>query len=155
MEIENHQEVKLHNLLSYRQKIREEDIDNEFAEMAAFIDMHELNQIGGVITTVHKMDKETNLLDMEIMIPIEHQTTELSKYTIKPLFHLINALYLSYQGNPSHLSNAHEKIFQYVAQNKLQPITPLYNFYSNKIEEAQSIEELKVDLLIGINPSVL
>ncbi len=155
MEIENHQEVKLHNLLSYRHKIKEEDIDNEFAEMATFIDENDLNQVGGIITTVHKLDRESDLLDMEIMIPIENSTDNLSKYTIKPVFHLINALYLSYQGNPSDLSNAHQKIFKYVAANKLQPITPLYNFYSNKIEEAQSLEELKVDLLIGINPSVL
>lgn len=155
MGIEKNQEVKLQNLLSCRRNIQEKDIDKEFAEMAAFIKMYKLNQVGGIITTVHKIDKDSELLDMEIMIPIEHKATDLKKYTVKPIFHLVNALHLGYQGSPGNLSTAHQEIFKYVAEHKLQPITPLYNFYSNKLDETQSLEDLKVDLLIGVNPSII
>ena len=155
MQIEKYKEVKLHNLLSCRKKVKQKDIDNEFASMAKFIAQNKLNQTGGVITTVYKIDTDNGLLDMEIMIPIEHTTENLNGYTIKPIFHLINALHLSYRGNPANLSSAHNEMYNYVKHNKLQPITPLYNYYSNKIGESQSIDELKVDVLLGINPSIL
>lgn len=155
MGIEKNQEVKLKNLLSCRRNIKEQDIDKEFAEMAAYIKLYKLNQVGGIITTVHKIDRESQLLDMEIMIPIEHKAKDSKKYTVKPIFHLVNALHLGYQGSPEKLTSAHQEIFKYVAENQLQPITPLYNFYSNKLDETQSLDALKVDLLIGINPSII
>lgn len=155
MEIKKHQEVRLENLLSCRKKIKENEIDKEFAAMGDFIRTYKLNQIGGVITTVHKIDKDNSLLDMEIMIPIEHEAKTLKNYTVKPVFHLVNALHLEYKGNPENLGEAHQEIYKYVATNQLRPITPLYNFYGNKLDESQSIEALKVDLLIGINPSII
>ncbi len=156
MQIEKNKEIKLQNLLSCRKKVKENEIDNEFALMGAFINEKQLNQIGGVITAVYHMDQSSGLMDMEIMIPIEHQTDDLKAYTIKPIFHLIHALHLSYQGPSTNLVEAHNKIYTYVRDNKLQPITPLYNFYNSTHGDSGDTDEaLKVDLLIGINPSIL
>ncbi|MDO5970511.1 hypothetical protein Q4Q35_11905 [Flavivirga aquimarina] len=156
MQIEKNKEIKLQNLLSCRKKVQENEIDEEFALMAKLIDQKKLNQIGGVITAVYHMDRNSGLMDMEIMIPIEHNTDDLKDYTIKPIFHLMNALHLSYEGSSTNLTDAHNMIYTYVRDNKLQPITPLYNFYSNINEDSDRKDEtLKVDLLIGINPSIL
>ena len=67
MLIQKNKEVYLRNLLSCRKKLQESEIDEEFALMAKFIDQNELNQIGGVITTVFNIDKNNGLMDMEIM----------------------------------------------------------------------------------------
>lgn len=155
MGITKNKEVRLENLLSSRKKIKEEAIEKEFEAMETFIKANGLNQSGGVITAVHKIDREESLLDMEIMIPVEHSTDNLENYTIKPLFHLVNALHLEYLGNPEYLSTAYQEIYKYVANNKLQPITPLYNFYGKTPDGKQASDALKVDLLIGINPSVI
>ena len=94
MEIENHQEVKLHNLLSYRKKIKEEDIDNEFAEMATFIDENDLNQVGGIITTVHKLDRESDLLEglEELIEQSGHSREEILRMVISAQANQIRAL---------------------------------------------------------------
>ena len=104
MEIRNHQEVKLENLLYCRKKLEEAKINDEFAAMSSFIAKNNLNQIGGVITAVHRIDRESKLLDMEIMIPVENSFEETTTYKRKSIFHLVNALHLQYKGSPNDLS---------------------------------------------------
>ena len=155
MDITQHKEIRLENLLPNRANIEEGAMEKEFKVMETFIKKHKLNQVGGVITAIHKMDKENGLLDMEIMIPVESSIDSLEHYTITPIFHLVNALHLEYLGDPKDLLTAYKEIYTYVADHNLQPITPLYNFYSNNSSEEQVSNALKVDMLIGVNPSII
>ena len=100
MDITQHKEIRLENLLTNRANIEEGAMEKEFEVMETFIKKNKLNQVGGVITAIHKMDKENGLLDMEIMIPVESSIDSLEPYTIKPIFHLENALHLEYLGDP-------------------------------------------------------
>ena len=166
IDIKENAEIKLENLLSCRKEVYEVEVNKEFANMTAFIKKHKLNQNGGIITTVHSINDENDekILDIEIMIPVDiknslyknknsnqlEKSFNMSNYKFIKSFHLENGLYTTHKGNPELLNTAYDILHQYITENNLQTITPIYNIYRNKITSNQSINDLIIDIFIGV-----
>lgn len=166
IEIRENAEIKLENLLSCRKEVYEVEVNKEFANMTAFIKKNKLNQHGGIITTVHNIydENEKKLLDIEILIPVDiknslhkyKNSNQLEKsfnvgdYKFIKSLHLENGLYATHKGNPELLNTAYDMLNQYITENSLKTTTPIYNIYRNKITSSQSIDDLIIDLFIGV-----
>lgn len=166
MDIYENAEIKLENLLACRKEVLEVEVNKEFANLTAFIKKHKLNQNGGIITTVHNINDENDkkILDIEIMIPVDIKNSLYKNKNISQLeksfntgdykfiktFQLENGIYATHKGNPELLNTAYDILHQYISENNLQVVTPIYNIYRNKITPNQSIDDLIIDLFIGV-----
>ena len=166
MDIYENAEIKLENLLACRKEVLEVEVNKEFANLTAFIKKHKLNQNGGIITAVHNINDENDkkILDIEIMIPVDiknslyknKNVSQLEKsfntgdYKFIKIFQLENGIYATHKGNPELLNTAYDILHQYISENNLQVVTPIYNIYRNKITPNQAIDDLIIDLVIGV-----
>jgi len=113
-----------------------------------------------MITTTFKVEvvDGEQIMDTEILMPIDKKIDLPEKYNFKELFalfHLKNSLYTSYtrhKGNPAELQETYEQLNQYAVDNDLKQITSGYNVYVN---EGKDHEDMIVDIYIGIDQNVL
>ncbi len=169
MDIIKKKELRLNNLLSCRKHVHEVEINREFINMATIIKRYKLNQTGSIITTVHSINEGdgVKIMDIEIMIPVDIENsiykggnlTSLEKnltkinYRFIKSFILEDMLYTAHKGTPELLNASYEKMRNYIVENKLQSRTPIYNIYRNKIGSNQSVDDLIIDIFIGIQPA--
>ena len=66
---------------------------------------------------------------------------------------MVNAVLLSYKGNPAGLQNACNELNRYMVDNQLQPITVGYNI--TKHIDTINVENTEIDVYVGINPNIL
>lgn len=162
-------DLKLYNLLSCRKHVHEVEINREFINMATVIRRYKLNQAGGIVTTVHSINEGEGIkvLDIEIMIPVDIENSiykgkkmgDLEKNLTKMNYRFIESfiledmLYTTHKGNPELLNASYDKLRKYIVENKFRTCTPIYNVYRNKITSDQSVDDLIIDLFIGVQPA--
>lgn len=77
------------------------------------------------------MDGE-QILEMEFLLPIDREVNENNEYLFKPKFHLMNAVYLRFQGTTEELPSAYNEIATFINQKKVQQITSAYSINLNE-----------------------
>jgi len=77
------------------------------------------------------------------------------EYRVKDLFHLVNAVYARHEGNPATLQGTYNEMMAYMQKNQLQQITVGYNVNVKDMLPGMSIDELVMDVYIGVNLSML
>ena len=92
---------------------------------------------------------------MEILVPMDKPIELSGEYKLKKVFHLVNAVYARHIGNPNLLQNTYNNMMQYINENELSPITSGYNVNVKELQQGDSMDEMIVDIYIGVNPSVL
>lgn len=92
---------------------------------------------------------------MEILVPIDRQVELIGEYRLKKVFHLVNAVSIRHHGDPNLLQNSYNELMAYLRENGLQQITSAYNVNVNDLQPGQSLDEMIIDVYIGINPSIL
>ncbi|WP_072901684.1 hypothetical protein [Hathewaya proteolytica] len=78
-------------------------------------------------------------MDVEILVPIDHEFNETEEYKFKPEIQLMNCLKDSYKGNPQGFNNAVMEIQKYIAENKLIPITSMYIVTLKEVTKPEEI----------------
>ena len=109
------------------------------------------NLIGNLITATFGIEGE--YIDVELFAPIDKHVENIDKYSYKEKLKIVNAVVVSYKGNPSGLQMACNELNQYIVENKLQPITVGYNV--TKYIESCNLENAEIDVYVGINPNIL
>ncbi|MBM7615048.1 DUF5085 family protein [Alkaliphilus hydrothermalis] len=127
--IETGKELKLENVLSLRKKMTEMDVHQEMVKIGKFIEDNGIVKTGPVITATFTVEQANGqqLLDMEILVPINKKIGNIGGYKTKDIFHLVNAIYARHHGNPNLLQNVYQEMIGYMQRNNLQQITPGYN----------------------------
>lgn len=150
-EIKTNQELEVNNVLCFRGKIRQNEIDKVGTDMEAKINTAGAMKTGNPITATFGMDGE--YLDVEILQPIDKNIGSIGDYRFKEKIKIVNAVVASYKGNPIGLQGACNELNQYITEKKLQPITVGYNVpkYINPV----SIEDTEIDIYVGISPNIL
>lgn len=150
-------ELKFENLLSLKGKIRQSDIPDEMMKIGKYLRKKGIRKKGPIITTTFDMEMvdEEPILDMEILVPLNKHLELDEGYKLKKTFNLVNAVSIRHEGDPNQLQDAYNRLLSYIETNRLQRITPVYNVYVNDLTAEQSLEEMIIDVYIGINPSIL
>jgi hypothetical protein len=151
VEIKQNQELNVENLLSYRGKIKQSDIENIGKDMEDYIKSKGGNRIGNPITVTYAV--EDDMVDVELILPVDRMIASSEKFRFKDRIKIINAVVAEYIGNPRGLQYAANQLNTFIVEQKLQPITCGYNV--TKKVDISNPDNTEIDLYVGINPNVL
>lgn len=155
--IEIKKEFKIENVLSLRKKMNQAELQQEMLSIGKFLEQNSLKKNGPLVTATFAIEEsnEQPLMDTEVLVPLDKPARLYGEYRLKDVFHLMNAVYARHEGNPNTLQNTYNELNQYISQKGLQPITAAYNVNVVDLQPGQSMDDMIVDVYIGVNPSIL
>jgi len=151
IEIREKETLVIENLFSFRGKVKQAELDAISQDLEKQIKLSGAERIGYPITATYGI--EGNLIDVEILIPINKKISSMGQYVYKEKLLITNALVARHVGNPIGLQQTCNELNQYIAENGLVPITVGYNV-TRKID-AVNVENTEIDIYVGISPNIL
>lgn len=151
LEIKKNQELNVVNVLSYRGKLKQSDIENIGKKMDDYINNSGAKRAGYPMTATYFV--EGDILDIELIIPIDKNINSTDEFIFKNEIKIVNAVVVSYKGHPIGLQDACNQLNQYISENNLQPITVGYNV--SKKMDMFNPENTEIDVYVGISPNIL
>ncbi len=146
------QVLKSENLLSFRSKISQMELNKVVMKMKSFAESQNARLKGNPITATFGLDGDK--MDIELLIPLDREIKiDNTQYQFKKRFELINALMIRHIGNPNLLQNTCDRLNKYIVDNKLTPITVGYNVTVKA--SANDIDNTEIDIYVGISPNIL
>ncbi len=152
MTIIRNQYISVKNVLSYLTRISSRSLGDFFdfiRQNSSALDLNVNGKIMFYIIGMHDVPGDITM-DIEVLVPVDKSFESNGKYIYKPEFRLENAVGIRYYGSYNGLISAQKKISDYIADNKLTPITNTYCIV-DKNEGDDSI----VSLYVGINGNIL
>lgn len=152
MEIVRNKEYSIKNVLTFRGNVRQESINNIIAKAEEVIKKANLEIIGPVITAIHAIenDKNNQLFDFELIVPISGVMSSVEDYIFKDRFMIENALTFRHIGNPQSMNSEMEEFIKYIKENQFKPVTPFYNITIKVAVTPAEIDNMIVDIYVGI-----
>ncbi|MBQ3782290.1 MAG: hypothetical protein II838_02455 [Lachnospiraceae bacterium] len=151
LEIKENQELHVDNLLSYRGKVKQTEIELVGKEMEDYIQNVGANRIGNPITVTYAV--EGDMIDIELLMPIDKSIDSTDKFVFKKQIKIVNAVVASYKGHPMGLQDTCNQLNQYMVEHTLQPITVGYNV--TKKMDMLNPNNTEIDVYVGISPNIL
>lgn len=151
LEIKENQELNVTNLLSYRGKLKQTELENIGKEMKSYIQSAGAKRVGNPITATYELEGDE--IDIELLMPIDKSIESMDKFDFKNQIKIVNAVVASYIGHPMGLQDACNQLNQYIMERRLQPITVGYNV--TKKTDMLNPENTEIDVYVGISPNIL
>ena len=151
LEIKENQELNVTNLLSYRGKLKQTELENIGKEMESYIQSAGAKRVGNPITATYELEGDE--IDIELLMPIDKSIESMDKFDFKNQIKIVNAVVASYIGHPMGLQDACNQLNQYIMERRLQPITVGYNV--TKKTDMLNPENTEIDVDVGISPNIL
>lgn len=151
LEIKENQELNVTNLLSYRGKLKQTELENIGKEMENYIQSAGAKRVGNPITATYELEGDE--IDIELLMPIDKSIESMDKFDFKNQIKIVNAVVASYIGHPMGLQDACNQLNQYIMERRLQPITVGYNV--TKKTDMLNPENTEIDVYVGISPNIL
>lgn len=151
LEIKENQELNIANVLNYKGKVKQAELENVGKEMESYIQKAGAKRVGNPTTATYAV--EGDMIDIELLMPIDKSIDSTDKFVFKNQIKIVNAVVACYKGHPLGLQEACNQLNQYIVEHKLQPITVGYNV--TKKTDMLDPENTKVDVYVGISPNIL
>ena len=151
IEIKTGEELTIDNVLSYRGKLAQSDMDKVIMDMDAILKTKGVTRCGYPIMATYGVEGAT--LDVELIVPIDGRIENAGEYVFKEKIKIVNAAKLVYKGHPNGLQDACNELNKYIMANNLQPITVGYNV-TRKVDML-NIDDTEIDVYVGISPNIL
>lgn len=150
MEIISQQCYELNNLISISRKCTAAEFHKILVDMAKTYKDYSVENGDYVITTTKSLEvvNEEQVLDVEILMPVNYRMPVVEPYIFKNRLKLTNALYAKIT-DVTKLQDAINMVNQYILDQQLQPITSAYLVQTKKDNQPY------VEIYIGINPNIL
>lgn len=150
-------ELKMDNILSLRKKLKQNELSDEINMIHNYLAENGIKRAGPLVTAIFNVEQVNGeqIIDIEILAPMDKKNGLPEKYNFKEKFYLTNAVYARHEGNPAFLQETYNKLIKYINDNNLQQITPAYNVYINEFSSINDLDEMIIDIYIGINPNIL
>ncbi len=135
----------------------QQQINEEMIKIGKLLQDNGAKKQGPIVTITFAIENVNgnHMLDMEILVPIDKKLDLTSEYTLKPAFHIVNAVYARHTGNPAALQNTYNEMLAFIHQNNLQQITAGYNVQVNELLPGMTPNDMIVDVYIGVSPNIL
>ena len=156
-EIRENQELHMTNVLSMRKRVTAQDLQQEMERIGHFVKSNGLRRIGPKVTATFAvaMENGRQIMDVEVLIPLDRPFDPPEGCVYKPLFRLVNAVTIQHIGNPATLQDTYNTLLAYIQEHQLQAITPGYNVAVQEVETPDKIDQLIVDVYIGVSHNIL
>ncbi len=155
MHIFKDQILQYENVLSYRTKIQISDVNKMIGFIQRNTDALDLKICGNIAATVHEKKNISGMemSDIEFLIPVNKKISESFAFKFKPVFKLVNAVKIRHEGSMKQIERAEHTLDEYITQNAMQPVTPVYYLFIQCTE--YNNEDNIVDLYKGISENIL
>lgn len=151
-QIMENQELEFDNLLSFRGKVGNEQLQQINVQMEQLIKESGAEKKGYPITVTYGV--EGNLMDIEILVPLDKKIdSKDTKFVFKDKLKILHALKAVHTGNPAGLQNTCNELNEYMTKNQMVPVTAGYNI-TRKVDMLD-INNSEIDIYVGINPNIL
>lgn len=150
MDIVQEKSFEINNLISRSGKFTALEFQKALVEMVnAFKNFSRANG-DYVITTTKSLEARNGeqVLDVEILIPVNYRIPVEEPYVFKNEIKLTNCLY-AMETDVSRLQDTLNKINQYIIDQKLLPITSAY------LVQTKQDNQPCIAIYVGINPNIL
>lgn len=151
------QTLEMKNVLSYRAKMNPQDLSVAMNKMGHIAKENGATKAGNAATATYSVEviKGQQVMDIEILVPLDKEISTQGDYVFKPVFKIINALSIRHEGNPVLLQNTINQLNEHVIKNKLQVITATYNVTVKEPTSQADVDQMIVDVYVGISPNIL
>lgn len=154
-EILEGQQLEVDNLLSFRGKILQSELNQILIEMKSYVEEQGAMCIGNPITATYEVlnFEEGILIDVELLLALDKIINGNEKFYFKHKLKIVNAVMVKHIGSPATLQQSCNDLNNYISDKKLIPITIGYNVTLQNLNSSQNNFEIHV--YVGINPNVL
>jgi effector-binding domain-containing protein len=151
------QELRMTHVLSLRKRAAAQDFQREIASLDRFIAENALVRTGTTVsaTFAAEIENGAQVLDMEVLIPLDKSFEPPDGCAYKPEFLLTNAVKARHIGNPTLMQAVAAEINSYIQEHKLTPITAGYNVTVVEPKSQAELDNMVVDIYVGVSPNIL
>lgn len=152
-QIKENQDLIMENVLSFRGKGTQQQMQEEVFKIEEVLNSLDAKKNGPITTATYFI--EGNLIDIEILVPLDRKVKIPSPYKYKSIIKLVHALYIRHEGNSSKSGDTINILNKYIIENNKQVITPTYNVTIKKAIGYNDLDNMIIDVYVGCNPCIL
>ena len=118
MNIKENQELRMSNILSFRKRLSPADMPRETERIGRFIESGGYQKTGPTVTATFAVEQQdgAQILDVEVLVPLDKPFTPPEGCTCKPEFLLTNAVTIRHTGNPAGLQETCNQLMAYIQE---------------------------------------
>ncbi|PWJ09666.1 AraC family transcriptional regulator [Ruminococcus flavefaciens] len=149
--------LEMTNVLSFRGKVTQQQLNEISKEIETLIKSNNAHKKGGSVSATYAVDTTGTipLIDMELLIPLDKDFPVNEPYRFKPVFKLKNAIKIRHEGSPVYLQNTANELMRYISEHGYTPATAGYNVTVKEPANQADINNMIVDIYIGVNDNIL
>lgn len=151
------QKLRMENVLSYRKKINADDMNKSIVAMRDLIKEKGATETGPVTMATFSIEMvgKKQMVEVEILIPMDKKISTPNGYTFKEVFLLTNAVKASHIGSPAKFNDTMDKVNNHIKDKKLTTATAGYNVTVKEPTSPMEINTMQIDIYIGISENIL
>lgn len=149
--------LEMTNVLSFRGKVTHQQLNEKAQEMDKLIQLNNAQKNGASVSATFAIDTSGSvpLIDIELLMPLDRSFAVSEPYKFKPVFRLKNAVKIRHEGSPVTLQNTANELMEYISAHGLTPATAGYNVTVKGPENQAEINDMVIDIYIGVNDNIL
>ena len=157
MEIKENQELIMENVLSFRGKVTQQQMQKEMMKIGQVLQKLGVQKNGSITTATYSVEEVygEQLMDIEILVPLDKQVNLPKEYTLKPIIKIMNALFIRHEGHPGRLHETINRLNDYIFEYNKQVITATYNVTVKDAMNLEELEKMIIDVYVGCNPCIM
>ena len=144
--IKENSNLILKNVVSFRGKVTRKQMQQEMLEIKKLREQSILQKNAPIVTTTYTVEQVAGqqILEVEILVPVDRDINVPDKYNIIDRFEIIDAIYTQHQGGLSTLGNAIKELNRYIKENGKDTYNQIYNVMTDNMcsKHPQTIFEL-------------
>ena len=151
------QELHITNALSLRGKVTQADLQQEVVRIGKFVEDGGYTRTGSTVSVTYAIEQQgtSPILDVELITPLDKPFIPPQGCICKPIIKLVHAVSIRHIGNPAGLQETVNLLLAYIQKNNFQIITPAYNVSVQEATMPNMIDQMIVDVYIGVSPNIL
>jgi len=114
-QILQNQTLEMTNVLSRRGKFTQTELQLEMQNIGIFFKENGIEKNGNIVTATFAVDSSSGIMDVEILVPMNRETSLSNGYTFKSIFKLTNAVKIRHIGNPAFLQKSANEMTEHIS----------------------------------------
>jgi len=157
VEIKENQELIMENVLSFRSKVTQQQMQDEMVKIGQVFKDLGVQKNGPVTTATYAVEQVGNekVMDIGILIPMDREIKLPNEYTFKPVIKIVNALCIRHEGHPGGLQDTINRLNAYILKHKKQVITATYNVTVKDAKKQEELNDMIIDVYVGCSPCIV
>ncbi len=148
------QELNVANLLTFRGKVKQEELSGVMLHMKRHAEEQGAKIVGDPISVTYEVEqtRDGTIADTELMLPLDKTISETENFKWKERLFLYNAVKLNYTGTLTEFQVSCNKLNTYLREKGYIPITAGY-IRTKGVDELSGMVDMEV--YVGVNPNVV